>query len=946
MNRLAFLSLVLALFFLSGKMQAQIQLEMQAAPAPASTYTLTGNLKDTVNLTATGYSSVSLINASDSILQTFTRADDNGNFELKTNKPGKYLLLVAHPSFVAYVDQLNLDKEQTSVGTIVMTSKKQMLDEVIITDAKAIVIKGDTIEYNADSFKTRAYANVDELLKKLPGLEVGRDGKIKAYGKDVEKMTVDGEEFFSDDPAVVAKTLRASAVDKVQVFDKKSDQAAFTGIDDGELVKTINLKLKENAKQGYFGKIGLGGGLPEYWENQAMINAFKKKRKISAFALMSNTNTNGLGWEDRGKYGGSSNSFSMDDDGSYYREGDDDMDYSGWGGQYSGEGLPKSWTGGAHYSNKWLGDSLSFSGNYQFGKNVSEGFNNTRTQYILPDTQYVNTDNTTNTTISQRHNINTVTEYQIDTSSSIKLTLGGKYTKNDNFSTDHSASTAMNGGLINDVNTSRQNHQETKGINATLFYRKRFKKAGRTLSANFTGNWSESNSNGLLNSAYSLFAIDSAYTLDQHKQSISSTLTGNLKLTYTEPLSKVANLEVNYGIGINNNDAENSSFDRNIPGSEHTDVFNPLFSSHYVFNSTQNQGGANLRFNFKKVNFSFGGNVSDTRFRQEDLLLDTTYTYSYLNFFPRASFNFRKSQTTSISLRYNGRTRQPSISQIQPLRNNNDPLNIAIGNPDLKQEFSHNLNLNYNNYKVLSSRSIYLSMSLSMVQNAISQQQNVDISGRRTYQYVNVNGNYNGWAYASYGMKLPFKVYSHLGMSSNYSHTNNFINGLSNVNNQISISPNLSLSYSKDTTLDIRYQFSPAYSSNTSSIRTDVKTKYWTFQQQLDASVNLPFKFEVGTSIDWNIRQRLDPQDRNNNVFRWNAYISRPFLKDRSLVAKLYANDILDQNVGYNRYNAADYISESNYNTIRRYFMLSITWNFTKTGGAAPASEGGFIIEE
>jgi hypothetical protein len=940
MRKLLLLSLSLCLFALAAFGQSKIPAEAQAKQI----FTISGSLKDTVNLTATGYASVSLIRSSDSILQTFTRTDENGNFKFNADSAGKYLLLIAHPSFATYVDEVNIMNDKTELGTIIMTSKKQMLDEVVITDARAIVIKGDTIEYNADSFKTRAFDNVDELLKKLPGIEVDRNGKIKAYGKEVKNMTVDGEEFFSDDPAVVAQTLRASSVDKVQVFDKKSDQAAFTGIDDGELNKTINLKLKDDAKRGYFGKISAGGGLPSFWENQAMINAFKKKRKIAAYGIMSNTNTNGLGWEESNKYGGSTNSWSEDDNGNWTMEGGDN-DFGDWGGQFGGQGLPKTWKGGINYNNKWMGDTLSFNGNYKYGKSVTEGLNNSRTQYILPDTQYVYEDNATNTKVSQSHNINTITEYIIDTSSSIKLTLGGKYSINDNNSSRNSKSVTMDGGLINANNTSQQTHLESKGINASLFYRKRFKKKGRTFSTEFTGNWVANDGYGTLNSDYTLFVIDSAYRIDQRKSSTGNGITGKIKFSYTEPLSKVANLELNYSLGLNNNESENNSFDKNPQGSEYTDVLNPLFSSHYIFNTMQNQGGANIRFNFKKVNFSFGTNIADNRFHQEDKLFDTTYSYSYLNILPKASFSFNKSQTTSISLRYNGRTVAPQINQLQPLRNNNDPLNITIGNPDLKQSYNHRLNLNYNNYKVLSSRSMYANASLTIIQNAISQQQFIDNTGRRTTQYVNVNGNYSLWAYAGYRKKI-LGIQTGLDGGVNFGHTNNFINGLPNVNNNLSLTPSLNIDYYKDTTFNISYRFSPAYNLNKSSIRTDIATKYWTFGQTLDGSVNLPYNFRIGTEIDWNIRQRLDPQDKNNNVFRWNAYVSKSFLKDKSLVAKLYANDILDQNVGYSRYNDPNYISENTYNTIRRYFMLSLTWNFTKTGVKNSDEGNGIIIGE
>ena len=939
----------IALFCLSAFLLLSYQVKAQATftieePTKAQ-FTVSGSLKDTVNFIPTGYTSISLIRSSDSLLQTFTRADEDGKFSLQTDAPGKYLVLVSHPSFAIFIDEVEVKKQNTELGMIIMTSKKQMLSEVVITDARAIVIKGDTIEYAADSFKTRAYDNVDELLKKLPGIEIDRNGKIKAYGKAVEKMTVDGEEFFSDDPAVVAQTLRASSVDKVQVFDKKSDQAAFTGVDDGELTKTINLKLKEDAKRGYFGKVSAGAGPPDFWENQAMINAFKKKRKISAYGIMSNTNTNGLGWNDMSKYGGGGGFSMMDDDDgrSFSWNGDSDMD--SWDGQYGGQGLPKTWTGGAHYSNKWMGDSLSLSASYKYGKNVIEGVNNSKTQYILPDTQYITTNSNTDKSLNQNHGLSLNTEYQLDTSSSIKLTLSGKYRVSDRLSNSQSSSESMEGGLINDINSRQQNHTESKLANANLLYRKRFSKKGRSFSANFSGSWSQSEGYGTLNSNYNLFALDSAYVINQRKQNASKTITGGLNLSYTEPLSKVANLEINYGLNINNNDANNGSYDKTGAGVETSDVFNPLFSSHYVFNTMQNQGGANLRLKFKKINLSFGGIVSDTRFKQEDKLFDTTYTYSYLNFFPKASFTFNQSQSTSIRVRYNGRTRQPTMNQLQPLRNNNDPLNITIGNPALKQEFSHSVGLNYNDYKILTGRNIYGDLNLTVVQNAISQQQNVDISGRRTTQFTNVNGNYNLGGYLGYGRKIA-DVYAGLSGNINFSHNNNFVNGLSNVNNQFSVAPSLYLRYEKDTTFELSYQFYPGYNRNTSSIRTDVKTQYWTYGQRLNGSINLPFRITVGTEINWDIRQRLNEQDRNNNVFRWNAYVSRSFLKDRSLVAKVYANDILDQNVGYSRVNNADYVAESTYNTIRRYFLFSLTWNFTKTGGsAAPSSEGIMIGE-
>lgn len=271
------------------------------------------------------------------------------------------------------------------------------------------------------------------------------------------------------------------------------------------------------------------------------------------------------------------------------------------------------------------------------------------------------------------------------------------------------------------------------------------------------------------------------------------------------------------------------------------------------------------------------------------------------------------------------------MSQIQPVRNNDDPLNVIIGNPNLKQSFSHSFHFQYYNFKALTNQNISLNASFSFDQNAITQDQNIDLSGRRTYQYVNVNGNYTAGFWANYGRQIIGHFSGNSSANISYNRTHNFINNLKNLNNTWVFAPNLRLSYNLDTTLQIDYTFNPNYNSTVSNIRSDIKTRYWNFQQVLNAWFRLPFGFKVGTNIEWDFRQQLSNADKNNKVLLWNAWLKRSFLKNRSLVLKIYANDILNQNIGYDRIATAEQISESNYNTIQRYFMLSLTWNFTKT---------------
>ena len=249
----------------------------------AQVYTITGKLQDSMNVKPVVFGSVSIISKSDSILKTFGRTNQKGEFSLNVKQPGKYILLIAHNTFVDYVEDIEIlesDRDK-NLGTINMFQRGQLLKEVFIKNSAAIKIKGDTLEFLADSFKVKEGAMVEDLLKVMPGIQVNKNGEITAMGEKVEKVLVDGEEFFGDDPTVATQNIQSKVVEKVQVFDKKSDQAAFTGFDDGEEQKTINLKLKKDMNKGAFGKVELGGGWEDRWKNQAMINAFKDKRQFS-----------------------------------------------------------------------------------------------------------------------------------------------------------------------------------------------------------------------------------------------------------------------------------------------------------------------------------------------------------------------------------------------------------------------------------------------------------------------------------------------------------------------------------------------------------------------------------------------------------------------------------------------------------------------------------------
>jgi len=353
-------------------------------------YSVKGAIVDTAENAKLVNASISVLNAKDSTLVTFTRAVANGAFTINNLHKGKFILLVSYPTYADYVEQFSLDSANTSrdFGKLNMLLKAKLLRDVIIRGTRsAMKIKGDTTEYNAGAFKVQPNAKVEDLLKQLPGIEVDKDGKITAQGQTVNKVLVDGEEFFGDDPTLVTKNIRADMVDKVQLYDKKSDQATFTGIDDGQKTKTINIKLKEDKKNGYFGKVDAGVATDDYYEGQVLFNKFKAKEKFSAYLTVGNNGKTGLGWDDSQKYG-AQDGLQFGDNGEIYFTGGNGDGLDSFSGQYNGQGTPIARNGGLHYDSKWDADKQSINANYKIGSLEVDGQSHNLTQNNISDTTY------------------------------------------------------------------------------------------------------------------------------------------------------------------------------------------------------------------------------------------------------------------------------------------------------------------------------------------------------------------------------------------------------------------------------------------------------------------------------------------------------------------------------------------------------------------------------
>jgi hypothetical protein len=903
------------------------------------TSSIKGKLADSASSEKPVNAVISVLRQKDSTLVKFSRSDKSGNFQIDQLDSGNYVVLITYPKYGDFVDRIALKPgENRDLKTIYLTGKAKLLQEIVIKQA-AMRMKGDTTEYNADSYAVKPNATVEDLLKQLPGIQVDKDGKITAQGQQIQKVLVDGDEFFSDDPTIATRNLRADAVSKVQVFDKKSDQAEFTGIDDGNTTKTLNLKLKDNAKHGYFGKLS-AGALDKYYNAQALINAFKGKRKLAAFLIGSSTNNTGLDWQESQNYGFQNDNIQFMEGGGimFTNNSSDDLGTQ----NYYGQGLPESIKGGLHFSNKWNSDKDNMGGDYLFNKLSVHSSGNTYTQNTLEDSVFYNRESADTHSDRIRHSLSGMADLQIDSSSSVRITANGYTGTSQNSSDYQSQALSQENKLVNSSNRMTFGNGDNSALNTNALWRKKFKKKGRTLSVNLEERYNATNSDGILRNLSDFYdasgVIFKKDSTDQSKVNGNNSLVAGIRGTYTEPLSKKSFLEFNYSFYNNSSTQKRSSYNKDLNG-KYADLVDTLSNDfRYIYNT--HSGGINYRYNDKKFNFSFGGNIANTAFQQSDLVKDTTRKYNYYNLAPRANFNYKISPYSGLRFNYTGNTQQPTIDQLQPLTNNIDPLNIVIGNPALKQEFRNNLNLSYNNYKVLSERYIYLGTYFTFTNNDISSTYTIDALGKRTTQYINVNGNYSVQFYANYGFKIPkTKLNVYMYPNANISHNTNFVNGNKNLTKSLRVSSNFGLRYYKEEKYNFNASFSPTYSNSNSSISTAASTNYWTYDYSFEGSIYPVKKLEIGSDIDFNFRQKLNEFDKNTDVIVWNAFIEKKFLKKDALTLRASVNDILNQNKGYDRNIQPNAIVERHYLTFQRYGLITLTWNFNNKGGAgAPKS--------
>ncbi|MES2416756.1 MAG: TonB-dependent receptor [Bacteroidota bacterium] len=868
-------------------------------------YSVKGLLIDTASNSKIDKATITVLNAKDSVLQKFVYSN-KGNFEVSNLKAGEFMLLITYPDYADFVARFTLDEAQPTYnfGNVKMILKARLLEEVIIrSKVVRMSIKGDTTEFNGAAYATQKNAKVEDLLKQLNGMRINQKGDILFLGEPVSRILVDGEEFFSDDPALVSKTVRADMVNKIQVFDQKSEQAKLTGIDDGIKVKTINIVLTEDKRKGVFGKLEAGPATRGFGQAEASFSKFSLKQKFSAHGNAANT----------GDVGSIKGDFT----------------------EYGAPGTPSMREAGAHYDTKWNKDKQAININYSLRDLNVDLVSNNLAQNNLPGN--FNRSQQDRTSLSNNFNQFITTAYtaKIDSTSDFRLSINGSERKLTAENSSFGSTTRGNGVLQNSSNVSSLTDNNSRNFYAGANYTKRLKKKGRTISVNASSSFGDTKGSNYLSSQVNYYdgqgRLDSTGNINQYKPGSTTNSSVTTGFSYTDQLSKMLSLTTGYSFSRSENQNDQRSFNQD-PSNNYT-LLDSAFSSDFRLVSQSSTYMVNIAYTGKKISANAGTSVADAGLQQTDLFSDVILDRKFINWAPNASLRYQLNKATSLTLSYYGNTQQPDASQLQQLRQNADPLNITLGNAQLKPSFRNRLSYNYRVYQASLDRGINFRGNYGAVTNAIVSNRSTDSTGVNVFQYVNLNGRtQKNWdVYTEvYGHATKLDFVLSISFTARGNTYFNFVNDQLNKVISVDYTPRLEISKNK-ADYNYRLTIGPNYQVNTSSLQ-QVDNNSKGFFSTLNYYTKLPGNFYMGSDLNYKFTGKNKVFDRNFQQLLINTYVGKSFLKNESLKLTLKANDLLNQNTGYYRTGTSDTFTEVRNSTIKRYFMFSATWDFKKFG--------------
>jgi hypothetical protein len=904
---------------------------------------------DTLAKQPVASATISVLDRKDSSLVSFTMTDNSGRFELKGIPNGQYRLMISHVNYhnsnIPFA--ISDENKNPDLGSIPINDKSIVLAEVVVTnEAPPVTLEGDTVVYNAGSFKTAPNANVEQLLKKLPGVKVDKDGTITAQGEKVSRVLVDGKEFFGNDPKIATRNLPADAVDKVQTYDRQSDQAQLTGFEDGNYEKTINLKLKKDKKKGVFGKVSAGAGNKERYEGKFNVNSFKGARQMSVIGMGNNTNAEGFSFMDILNFTGALNQIREGGGGGNVAVNLSQNDAStyGLGGNRNG-GITTAWGGGLNYNNL-IGNKLDWQSNYFYNRYNPYTQSHILRENFLPGTSNFYDESSVTDNLNNSHRLNVNALYQIDSFHSIRFIPSFSYQKTSNSSTTNYRTTSAKGELINEGFSDNESGSEGFNFSNEISFRKKFRsRKGRTFSFTLQNAINESDGDGNLQSIigyYANGALNRRDTLNQVNDSRGNLTGYSVRAVYTEPLWRRSIMEFSAGKSNTSNTSTKTTYDYNRFNGQY-DLINQQLTNDFENTSGYTNAGFRIRTVRPKYNYSLGVTWQQSELEGKIIsgIKDSLISKTFRNFLPNASFRYNITRFKYLNLNYSGSTNQPTMAQLQPVPDISNPLYVREGNPDLKQEYRHTFRGNLNLITPYKNKNFFLFLNGTFTENKIVNYDLVDpATAKRITRPVNVNGVYNLSGNISYSMPVRFlkgsmEVSNYVG----YNKGKQFVNTIGNIIKTLSMGPQIRFDMNPYNKLNLSASARYNYNNTRYSLESAVNNKYISQEYEGSADWQLPNNFFLSTDFTYTINSQR-AAGFNLKIPLWNASLSKQFMKYNRGEIKLTATDMLNRNTGVSRDVSQNYIEDKEVNTLRRFFMLTFTYSLSKSGLGRTVTDG------
>lgn len=901
---------------------------------------VTGILSDTSQKEFMANATILVTSITDTSIQAQTLSNKKGYFFIQQLAPGNYNITISFLGYETIRKKFIISASglYINMGIVIMRRHPEILSEVVI-EKPPVILNGDTIQFSADAYKTPPNAVAEDLLKKLPGVDVDMNGNVTAQGEAIQKIYVDGKEFFGSDPKMATKNIPADMIESVQVYDDMSENARFTKIDDGTRIKTINIKLKKKTRQGFFGRGSAGYGNDNLYSVKGLVNRFYNDRRISILGASNNINQQGFTSRDLVSTMGGLGAPSS-----------------------SGNGISTSNSTGINYTD--IIGKVQLQGSYMYSETKKNTIMSSYRNTLFPadsiqhsrDSSTYATDERKSYDINRNHTFNLRLEYDIDSMSSILLIPNLALQNSSNYYNDSNITNiSVAGQNYLGLTGISKNVNERKGLsfNNELLYRKRFFKQGRTFTIGFRNSLNNSNGSGKTFSPLTFYNPDGTTDSTRQKDFLSSQTTHSsnyvLSSSYTEPLWKNSILELNYAYTNNLGTSDRTAYSFNNSTKEY-DSLNPQQTNYFKNKFIAQRVGVNFRYNNNGYNFQIGTAIQAAN--QDNQSIRGIYTasgkdtvirtkQSYINFFPTANFRYEFSKRKNIRLSYNGRTTQPNVSQLQDVRDETSSLRTVIGNPLLKQEFNNRINVSYRSYSPVTFRYINMNVNVNQTTNKIVNSIDFDTArgkGVQLIKPVNLNGVYSASYYFSAGIPLRKGV---KGSSINFSNRMNWgqnvsqLYGRNNYTNSYSVSQALGLNFDLKEKLITELRASVSYNSVRYSVQKNssniLNTKY--FSQDYSANVNyfILKNIELSTYFRYTISSGY-ADGYNVSTPLWNGAIAWQLFAKKNGEIKFSVNDILNQNSNIDRNIGENYISDSRTVILQRYCLLTFTYNFNRFG--------------